>query len=97
MTTEQTNLATPKRIADAAEAIYEQKYQTEMEADHTGEFVAIDVLGEECYRGKSAAEALQTARKEAPHGVFHLIRVGAPGAFSSSYGWGDGTSVSWAL
>lgn len=97
MSTEQTNLATPGRIVKAAEAIYENKYKTDMEASHDGEFVAIDVLGEGCYLGDSAEAALQKARDEAPHGVFHLIRVGAPGAFSSSYGWGNESSVAWAL
>lgn len=97
MTTEQTNLATPGRIAKAAETIYEENYKSDMEANHAGEFVAIDVLGKECYLGDSPEVALQKARDEAPHGVFHLIRVGALGVFSSSYGWGNESSVSWAL
>ena len=72
-------------------------YKSDMETNHVGEFVAIDVLGKKCYLADSPEVALQEAREKAPHGVFHLIRVGSPGVFSSSYGWGHESSVSWAL
>ena len=97
MTTEQSNLTIPARIAEMAEAIYEKDYKREMEDSHDGEFVAIDVLKGGCHLGETAEQALQTARENSPNGVFHLIRVGALGAFSSSYGWSDGTSLSWSL
>ena len=97
MTTEQLNLTIPARIAEKAESIYAEKYKRKMEASHEGEFVAIDVLTGGCHLGETAGQALQTARETSPNGVFHLIRVGSLGAFSSSYGWNDGSSVSWSL
>ena len=97
MTTEQPNLTLPARIAEKAEAIYEEKYKHDMEASHEGEFVAIDVLTEQLHLGETAEQALQTAREKSPNGVFHLIRVGALGAFSSSYGWSHESPVSWSL
>ena len=97
MTTEQSNLPLPARIAEQAEAIYEKNYKREMEASHEGEFVAIDVLNRGCHLGETAEQALQTAREKSPNGVFHLIRVGALGAFSSSYGWSHESPVSWSL
>lgn len=93
---QQRNLATPEAIAQAAQAIYETRYKFDMETRHDGKFVAIDVLGGGCHLGDSAHAALQSARGEVPHGVFHLIRVGAPGAFSSTHGWGKKSSGAWA-
>lgn len=97
MTTDNPNLTVPARIAEKAEAIYEEQFQAEVEAVHSEGFVAIDVLSEAYYFAETAEDALQTARKKAPNGVFHLIRLGAPAAAGSSYGWGDGTTASWAL
>ena len=97
MTTEQPSLTIPARIAERAEAIYEERYKQEMEASHDGEFVAIDVLNGGCHLGETAEQALQTAREKSPNGVFHLMRVGALGAFTSSYGWSDGAAISWSL
>ena len=75
------SLANPEAIAAAGEEIYAEKYKKECERRHNGEFVAIDVSDGAAYRGKLAGDALMKARHEAPHGVFHLIRVGARRAF----------------
>ena len=74
-------LTNPKQIAEAGERIYREKYQADFERDHIGKFAAIDVRTGKAYLGEGAVEALQTARSEAPNGAFHLIKVGAPGAF----------------
>ena len=97
MTTDNPHLTVPARIAKAAEDIYTERFREEVEAAHKDGFVAIDVLHEAYYFADTAEAALQTARGEAPNGVFHLIRLGAPVAASSSYGWGGGSSSSWAL
>ena len=34
-------LTSPKGIAEAGERIYREKYQTDLESNHSGEFVAI--------------------------------------------------------
>ena len=69
------------RIVDRAQEIYDLNFREEYEANHGGRFVVIDIRGGNAYLGQYAEEALQKARKEAPYGVFHLIRVGHPGAF----------------
>ena len=79
------NLTDPGRIAEAAERIYENKFREEFERTHSGHFVVIDVKSGEAYHGVYPEEALKVARESSPHGVFHLIRVGSPGAFRVSY------------
>ena len=74
-------LTNPGEIADAAEAIYKAKYAAEYEQLYDGKFVVIDVTDERAYLGVYAEGALGEARRQSPHGVFHLMKVGAPGAF----------------
>lgn len=78
-------LNTPDKIAEAGEQIYADRYKQELEAGHSGEFVAIDVLTGAAYTARFPEEALANARSAAPNGIFHLIRIGAPGAFKVSY------------
>ena len=76
----------PERIAEEGQRIYAAIHQARLERAHLGEFAAIDVLTEEAYVGKFAEVALREARKSAPNGVFHLVRIGSPGAFKVSFG-----------
>ena len=93
------NLTDPSKIAENAEGIYAERYKEEYEREHGGEFVVIDVSDGAAYRGTFAEEALMAARQQSPNGVFHLIRVGAPGAFRVSYvgGQDDESNWHWAL
>ena len=79
------SLSNPQAIAEAGEKIYREKYQARFEEEHLGKFVAINVLTEEAYLGDLPEEAFQKARKAAPKGLFHLMRIGSPGAFRVSY------------
>lgn len=79
------DLSNPKAIADRGEAIYREKYKDAYEANYLGKFVAIDVVSQNSYIGESAEQALELARKEAPTGLFHLIKVGSLGAFRVSH------------
>jgi hypothetical protein len=79
------SLNNPDKIADAAQRIYEEKYKAKFEPTHTGEFLVIDLKTGEAYFGKFPEDALQQARTQAPNGIFHLIRIGAPAAFRVSY------------
>jgi len=85
-------ISNPKQIAEKGEEIY-KRYQTAYEKEHAGKFVAIDVKTEKLYVADTAVEALQNARADAPLGLFHLIKVGAAGAFRVSYTAND--SVDW--
>jgi hypothetical protein len=78
-------LSNPKVIAERGEQIYQQKYKSAYESEHLGKFLAIDVNTEQAYLGDSPLEALESARKGSPRGLFHLIKVGAAGAFRVSY------------
>ena len=91
-------LDSPDKIAEAGEAIYSDRHKTELEAKHHDRFVAIDVLTGEAYIGEFPEEALQLAREKAPNGIFHLIRIGAPGTFKISFGPDrHGVVWNWAL
>ncbi len=90
-------LTDPGKIAAAAEKIYDERYRQKYEGKFLGQFVVIDVHGGSAYQGEFAEEALQKARESAPHGVFHLIRIGAPGAFKVSYVGERETSWNWVL
>ena len=74
-------LDSPEKIADAGELIYAERYQAQLEPDRRGHFIAVDVTSGEGYVAEYPEQALQDARAAAPNGIFHLIRIGAPGAF----------------
>lgn len=75
----------PKEMAERGERIYEKSYKTAYEQEHWGKFLAIDVTSERAYLGDTPEAALMEARREAPKGVFHLIRIGHTGAFRVSH------------
>jgi len=85
-------ITNPKQIAEKGEEIY-KKYQAAYEQEHPGKYVAIDVKTEKLYVADTAVEALKTARADNALGIFHLVRVGAAGAFRVSYTAND--SVDW--
>lgn len=76
----------PKNLAERGEEIYRRKFKADFERRHIGKFVAIDVTGERAYLGKTPEEAFAKAKRAVPDGVFHLIKVGEPGAYRVSYG-----------
>ena len=79
------NLSDPKVIAELGEKIYADHYRAEYEAKYRGQFVVIDVNTGKAYRGQSPEEAYAVAKQDAPHGIFHLIKAGEPGAYRVSY------------
>jgi uncharacterized GH25 family protein len=94
----------PKAIADAGERIYREKVldsgdpstsdgsrHPSFESEHSGEYVVINVVAETAHLGATPEEAFNAARKADQNGVFHLIRVGYPGAFQMSYQYGHDT------
>ena len=76
--------STPIKIAEAANKIYQEKFQKTYEMSHKGKYVAIDIRSGLAHLGDSSDDALEKARKNAPHRVFHLIRVGSPAAFKAT-------------
>ncbi len=71
----------PKENAARGEEIYHTKFQRDFEANFMGQFVAIDVKTEQAYRGDTGQDAYDNARRHSAKGPFHLIKVGAAGAY----------------
>lgn len=89
MVTSMTDIAeldSPDKIAEAGDRVYADRYQSKLEKVALGHYVAIDVLTGESYVAEFPEHALEKAKARAPNGVFHLIRIGAPGAFKVSFG-----------
>ena len=81
----QSNLSDPGKLAEAAEEVYRTKYKNQYEETHFGQYLVIDIKTNDAYVGEYPEGALQTARESAPYGIFHLIRIGAPGAFKVNH------------
>lgn len=86
-----TPLNNPKAIAEAGERIYQTKFQADFEKSSLGKYVAINVNKETAFVGDTPEAAFSAARKDDVTGVFHLIRIGYPGAFQMSYQYRHGT------
>ncbi|MFI5201878.1 MAG: hypothetical protein ACHQNE_05795 [Candidatus Kapaibacterium sp.] len=70
----------PEQIVARAEEIYARKFKKEFENKHRGKFAVIDITTEKAYLGDFSGDALQSALKDSPHGIFHLIRIGSRAA-----------------
>jgi hypothetical protein len=79
-------LDSPEKIAGAGERIYEERYKRQLDPDHHGHFIAVDVTSGVGYVAEYPEQALQDGRAAAPNGIFHLVRIGARGAFRVSFG-----------
>ena len=75
----------PKAIAERGEKIYNERYRVVFEAAHPGHFAVIDVVTEQAYVGATPEAAYEVAHRAAPRGLFHLIKIGEPGAFRVSH------------
>ncbi|MDA2927716.1 hypothetical protein MYX78_10895 [Acidobacteria bacterium AH-259-G07] len=75
----------PKEIATRGEQIYEEKYKKKYEKEHGGKFLAINVETGEAFLGNTAQSSFKLAKKKNPSGIFHLIKIGALGAYRVSY------------
>ena len=72
-------------IVNRAETLYEERFKEICEAEHSGKFVAIDIVNETMHVGDYPEDALGAARGESDNGLFHLIKVGSPGAYDLGY------------
>ncbi len=95
MTEDIKGVSSMQRIADLGEKIYADKYKETLEKEHDGQFAAIDVLSGNVYVGEFPELAIEKAQTESPTGVFHLIRIGSPGAFKSSRIGGERNVGAW--
>lgn len=86
----------PKEIAEAGERIYRDKYKQEYEKSYPGQFAAINIKTGAAVVRPAAEAAAIAAREASPDGVFHLIKIGSPGAFQLGFAHSNG-SQNWLL
>lgn len=84
MSSKTPQFTNPRAIAAAGERFYDAQ-RLSLEAEHHGEFAAVNVSSGQIYLGKTPEEALSSAKGADIKGLFHLIRVGFTGAFQVSY------------
>ena len=70
-------------VAERGRKIYD-RHRLKIEAEHTGEFVAIDLASERLFFGESPEDAYRAARKARIEGPFHFVRVGHRGVYRST-------------
>lgn len=88
--------SSPQRIAERAAQIYDDLDDT-IKKTHAGHFMVVDVeSGQHCI-AEFSEDAFRLARENAPHGILHLIRIGAPSAFKVSFSTGHDANWSWPL
>lgn len=74
----------PSSIATLGQKIYDERYKAALEGNQQGKFVAVNVRTAEATLGDTPEKALEAARTKSPDGLFHLVRVGFPSAYSGS-------------
>ena len=68
-------------FARKSEAYY-NKIKEELESKYRGDYAALSFETEQYWIGKSASEALVSAKQAFPKKLFYLVQVGSPSAFS---------------
>jgi len=87
MTNDNLNIAfttSTEELIQKREKFYEEKLKDKLEKRHFGKFVAIEVDSGEFFIGETLEEALEKAKKKFPDKIFHSIKIGSPGVFTSS-------------
>jgi hypothetical protein len=77
---EKIRIVDKEEHVDKGEEIY-GKIKEELEPEHKGEFVAIEVDTGDYFVGKDPIEADEKAREKYPDAVFFLARIGYRAAF----------------
>ena len=68
-------------IAEQAKRIYESRLKADLEANHRGQFVAIEPVSESFYLGDQFIDAAMAAKNAHPDRKLFVIRVGHEAAF----------------
>ncbi|QDU87408.1 hypothetical protein Pla175_07680 [Pirellulimonas nuda] len=63
-------------VTHQAKAVYESDLRVRLEADHFGEFVAIEPLSRDFYVAKTFIEAALAAKHASPDRTSFVIRIG---------------------
>ena len=65
----------PNEVLEKGSKIYETQ-RAKFEAEHMGEFVAIEVTSGDVYFGETTTEAILAAEKKYPDAIFYVAQVG---------------------
>lgn len=87
MTNDNLNIAfttSTEELIQKGEKLYEEKLKDKLEKKYLGKFVAIEVDSSEFFIGDTLQQALEKAKKQFPDKIFHSIKIGSPGVFTSS-------------
>ena len=69
-------------LIDKARRIYDERLKSELEPDHNGEILAVEVESGDYFLGDSAIEAYDKAVKKHPGRKFAFLRVGAEATYT---------------
>ena len=61
--------------------LYEERLRSELEPEHNGRVVVVEVESGDYFLGETAAEAYRKAKAKHPGAEFAFLRVGAKAAF----------------
>ena len=67
-------------ISEQAKLVYEAEYRSRLEADHFGEFVAIEPDSRDAFVAATFMEAAMKSKKRHPSKKSFVIRIGYPAA-----------------
>ena len=65
-----------KSVAERAKAIYAERLQADLEAEHHGRFVAIEPESADHFIADSFSQAVEAARSAHPDRISFVIRIG---------------------
>ena len=74
------SMLTKDEIARRGREIYERDIRADVERDHDGEFLVVDVATGDYAVGKDDEEVFEHAEAKNPEELFYLMRVGRPAA-----------------
>lgn len=74
------SIFTKDEIARRGREIYERDIRAEVEREHDGEFLVVDVATGDYAVGEDDEEVFDRAEAKNPEGLFYLLRVGRSAA-----------------
>lgn len=71
---------TAQEVSRRGKELYERRIRSEVEPEHEGRFLVVDIESGEYALADDELEAFDRAREKTPEGVLYLIRIGQPAA-----------------
>lgn len=72
---------TSAEIVQRGHTLYEQQIRTQVETQHAGAFLILDVETGDYEIDAEDVRALQRAKAKHPDGAFYIVRIGSPTAY----------------